>query len=158
MASKPRPVDSGQPQATRATSPGAAAADAPPDVPAELRYIWDAIARSRDLLNWADDWDEDGSPGYARATWDRATNFITRNAATFYERFHVRVDAPSILPGPDGSIDIQWNSGDRRLLINVPVDAEDPVSFYGDDRGRNAIEGKLDAVPANPWLLMWLVQ
>ena len=125
-------------------------------LPVELAYIHEAIERSRPMLEWADDWDGEGSPGYTGATWERAVDFIIRNAVRLYEQLGTRILAPVIRPGPGGSIDIDWQSGQRGLLLNVPVDQAEPATFYGRDTSGTTIEGTLDTSGRNQWMLMWL--
>jgi hypothetical protein len=127
-------------------------------VPAELKYIWDAVERSREMLTWEDDWDGEGSPGYADSTWRRAVELIYEGAVNLYDSARIRIAAPSVLPGPHGSIDIQWQQGQRRLLINVPAEPEAPITFYGDDRGGNTIEGSWDDTAGNKGILVWLTE
>jgi hypothetical protein len=72
------------------------------------------------------------------------------------------VEAPKILPGPHGSIDLHWKMPKRELLINIPANPEEPGSYYGDDREEgteNAIRGKnLDVSANNEWIFMWLMK
>ncbi len=115
------------------------------------------IEESRSLLALADDWDGEGSPAYAKATWQRATNFLAENAASLYLLFGKWVEAPEISPGPYGSIDLHWQTPARELLVNVPAAASQPATYYGDDRGQNRLKGTLDTAGRNEWLLMWLM-
>ena len=142
-------------------TPGTAGASLTPEgasIPAELKYIWDAVERSREMLTWEDDWDGEGSPGYADSTWRRAVELIYDGAVNLYDSTRIRIAAPSVLPGPHGSIDIQWQQDQRRLLINVPADPEAPITFYGDDRGNNTIEGSLADTARFRDILVWLTE
>ena len=127
-------------------------------MPTELKYIRDAVERSREMLTWEDAWDGEGSPGYADSTWRRAVELIYDGAVNLYYSTRLRVAAPSVLPGPHGSIDIQWQQGHRRLLINVPAEPEARITFYGDDRGHNTIEGILDDTARIGGSLAWLTE
>ena len=51
-----------------------------------------------------------------------------------WEEDSVLIDAPKILPGPDGSIDLLWDKQSYRLLLNIHPHPEQIVSFYGDNR------------------------
>lgn len=132
------------------TIPGDRASD-------EFAHVREAIERSRGLLDLRDDWDGEGAAGYTIATWDRATEFILRAAQQALTRLGLRSPEPRLLPGPDGSIDVEWLSHDRRLYINVPPDGH-LLSFYGDDRGSNTIEGSTEYDKSSYWLLAWLTQ
>lgn len=49
-----------------------------------------------------------------------------------------------------------WQTDGRELLGNVPVDADKPATFYGDDRAQNVVKGSIDIAAHNEWLLLWL--
>ena len=84
--------------------------------------IADAISSSRWILNLNDDWDEKGSPGYEQTTWQRACDFLVRQAKFARESHKRNLPAPRILPGPDGSIDVHWKMPQFELLVNIPED------------------------------------
>ncbi len=133
-----------------------------PALPSALRDVETAIQESRTLLDLKDDWDGEGSRGYAASTLERATEFLLTNVLSLWKSQRAYVPAPVIGPGPDGSIDINWQFTARKLLVNVPADADKPATFYGSDRvsrdklARNVIEGCLDTSVQNQWLLMWI--
>ncbi len=64
------------------------------------------IELSRKILRLHNDWDDEGSVGYQKETWDRAVLFLSNSANFLWERHAMAIDSPSILPGPQGSIDI----------------------------------------------------
>jgi|GEM_PF-3180535 len=120
--------------------------------------ISEAIRDSRSILDMKDNWDEEGSPGYTEATWNRAVQFIRENVRRLRQFNGVRIAPPRILPGPDGSIDIHWKLPKRELLINIPLDPEEPASYYGDAGAKDLIKGRLDTSSRNEWILMWLMR
>jgi len=120
--------------------------------------IEQVIESSRNILNLRDDWDEEGSSGYAVETWARATRFIRRVALAFKNDMGRWVDAPKITPGPDGSIDVRWKTEKRSLLINFPADDTKPADFFGSNKGSDTIKGTLDLPSQNQWLLIWLMR
>lgn len=120
-----------------------------------------AIEKSRKLLELPNDWDGEGSPEYAFATWSKAVSFIQSSSISLWRDHKKSVDAPKILPGPDGSIDVLWKNEQRELLINFPVDADEAFAYYGDNAIGQIVKGELSptASPAsNQWLLLWLMQ
>ncbi len=131
-----------------------------PSVEDGLRPVLDAIEESRRLLEWQDNWDGERSPGYARATWDRATTFVRSNALSLWQDFGRWMHAPEIMPGSRGRIDIEWSLDDRELLVTIPVDAAEQAEFYGYDRDRAiVIKGRLDTdSPLSAWLLTWIAE
>ena len=85
-----------------------------------------------------------------------------RNAIRLHQSQKKYFDAPEILPGPGGSIDLHWKTDARELLINVPADPQDTISYYGDDRAEdteNAIRGKnIESSKNTEWIFLWLTQ
>jgi len=129
-----------------------------------IKHILEAIEQSKNILAFEDDWDEEGSPPYKLATWGRATTFLLRSALLLWEEYYRTLDAPKILPGPAGSIDLHWKTARRELLINIPDTLGEPANFYGDDSSsrehspHQMVKGMLDISKDNQWLLMWLMQ
>jgi len=117
-----------------------------------------AIQESHSLLDLPNDWDGEGSPGYAESTWTRAVDFLLQNAERLWQDQGVEVSAPAILPGPDGSIDLHWNTKNHELLLNIPADPGGLAEYYGDTVDGNAVSGKLTIAARNQWLLMWLAE
>src|SRR5947209_2720090 len=70
--------ESEQPLAKRRTSRGSPIAFGPA---LEYRQITQAIKDSESILQLDDNWDGENSPRYNRWTWERATNFLLRQAS-----------------------------------------------------------------------------
>lgn len=122
------------------------------------RPIEEAIEASRFILSLEENWDEEGSPGYAEATWQRATQFVRDIAKQYINDSKERIEPPKITPGPEGSIDIRWRAEKRTLLINFSAGENEPADFFGSDRGEDTIKGTLDISSQNLWLLLWLTR
>lgn len=125
-------------------------------LPKALGPIRAAIDESCKLLDLADDWDGEGSRRIPERVWRRATLFLVRYAKHLWETEVRCLDAPDILPGPDGSVDLHWNYPGYEILVNVPREEAALAGFYGDDRGRATIKGKFDPASMNEGLLSWL--
>lgn len=87
--------------------------------------LLEEIEYSRRILTWEDDWDGNGSIAYQEATWRRAVDYAKETVA-------LGQDTPHIYPGPDGSIDLLWQTTEYILLMNVPVDPDEPTTAYGE--------------------------
>jgi hypothetical protein len=129
-----------------------------------IKHILESIEQSKYILTFQDDWDDQGSPAYRSATWQRATGFLSRGAQQLWEENHLSLDVPKILPGPAGSIDLHWRTLHRELLINIPDAVDEPANFYGDDSiskehpPSQMVKGVIDTSKDYLWLLMWLMQ
>ena len=127
-------------------------------LPPALSRIREAIERSRDILGLSDGWDGEAGRRIEEASWCRAVDFLTRQAALMWERFGKILEPPDITPVPDGSIDIHWDRPDFELLVNIPSLETATAGFYGDDRGRISIKGELDIDKVNEGLALWLMK
>jgi len=137
--------------------PKRAATDAWDRLPRELDHIRVVIAESRSLLELEPDADSPHTPP-SEGTWKRAVEFLAKNAQWVLDSLGHIVDAPEILPGPHGSIDLDWDYPSYEVLINIPTDPQAKAGFYGDDRGEIAIKGAFDPSAFNVGLLLWLAR
>ncbi len=122
--------------------------------PAELSYLAVAVKNARWILELPDDWDEQGSVSYSEATWQKAAQFILLNAIAMFKENGIKMSEPAISNGPEGSIDILWQEGNRTLLLNVP-NGDGSLSFYGSDSNGSEIKGTTGQGEKNKWLMVW---
>ena len=126
-------------------------------LPEPLAALADAIVASRRILEWPDDWDDEGSPGYDEAIWLRAVEFVVANAVRLWQDRRLAIPTPDIGPGSYGSIALHWHLPRRELLIIVPVERHEPVKFYGDDGSfGHSVKGSLELDGDSSWLMQWL--
>jgi hypothetical protein len=109
-----------------------------------IHPILRAIDSSRQILELKDDWDEHGGEPYLEETWARAKNFLLQQAKLARENLRREMAPPAILPGPGGSIDLHWKTNRFELLVNIPREATQPATFYGDDYGAVCIRGNIN--------------
>ena len=120
-----------------------------------------AVESAQEILLLKPDWDGEGSPGYERATLDRAVEFLRSVASFAVDTWRAEIPPPSIDPGPDGTIDLHWKSTSAELLINISDDPQERATFYGDDYGSCAVRGDIDlATPEHESLVLlsWLLK
>lgn len=127
-------------------------------VTALISPIEATIEASRYILDIGENWDEEGSPGYAEVTWRRATQFVRDITIQFVTKHKTRIDPPKITPGPEGSIDVRWKADKRTLLVNFPANENEPADFFGSDKEQDTVKGTLDLTSQNQWLLIWLTR
>jgi hypothetical protein len=109
--------------------------------------IESAIERSLRITKLADDWDGEGSVGYARATWERATRFLQEVAS-----WHYYVQVPVISPAEDGTIDLYWQLPDRSLLVNFAPNENGPATIGRRQDGGPGLRGPVGADDVASWL------
>jgi len=129
---------------------------AEPNSRSALQHIREAIESSRFIYSLEAGLDGEGTEAYEKATWERATEFLSNLARWIFEKHDIIIDAPDIGPGPDGSIDLHWKTERYELLVNVPKDPASEASFYGDDYGKSTIKGTFKLSAFNTGLMMWL--
>ncbi len=112
------------------------------------------VKQSKRLLELQENWDGEGSAGYAVETLKHAVSFV-RNTLTVTRSIR-RVPVPEILPADEGSIDVYWKTDTYELLVNIPADVTELATFYGDDFGRLTIEGTFDPTKTNLGIITWL--
>jgi len=103
-----------------------------------------AIENSRKMLDLAIDPDAGIDSKYLEETWKRATRLLRELAALFWENNSSQLAVPAIAPAETGSIDLFWERRDLTLLINIPADDSQNVTFYGRRQsGKTKISGSL---------------
>ena len=128
-------------------------------IPRALGGIAEKVRTSRSILDLTDDWDGEGSPGYVEAVWERAGRFLLINALQLWRESGRVIRPPEIYPGPGGSFDLLWESGDATLLVNVPAESNSPVSWFGSLKdGSESTKGTMNASGRNLRLMTWLVE
>ena len=121
----------------------------------DLEQLADMIEASRKILSLEDDWDGEGSPGYEEDTWLRAIKGLLKAAPLYFQTQVGILRVPTIYNGPEGSIDILWETADHRLLINVPKDTGKPASYYGYN-SCGELKGTFETSDINRWLMLMM--
>jgi len=128
-----------------------------PAPPAKLQHIQHAVDEGRSILSLTpEDLDDDERP-YSEDVLERAVAFLWRTARWTLSQLGQVIDAPRVLPGSHGSIDLFWSSQDYELLINVPKQGT-IARFYGDDRGKLSIKGTVELASSNVPLCLFLAR
>lgn len=111
-------------------------------VPICLENIINCIKKAEIIVELPNNWDFDGSKEYSETTWKHAVLFLCDFAKQLYNQFNIIVDTPKIYPGDNGSIDIDWETPNYGLIINIAEGGE-LATYYGDNEYGNSIEGEL---------------
>ena len=142
---------------TRSRSGGPARAVSGRALPPALDHLGGELERSRRLLDLADDWDDEGSPGYDEATWDRAIGLLVRIATTLWDDHGIAVDGGDVFPGSHSNIDFELRTPGRRLLVSVPPEPGVPARYFGQDTTEVLkIKGQLEIGHPTGRLVAWL--
>ena len=122
---------------------------------AELLAVIDGCQR---ITLLQDDWDGEGSVRYSQATLKRATDFLTNHWREARQKQGMRISVPRINPADHGSVDLFWSDASQKLLINFPAEADDPVTYYGQDLRGNTIGGEISGGTIRADLMTWVRQ
>ncbi len=116
-----------------------------------------ALTESRSILELRDNWDEEGSPRFSEHTWKRAVEFLLAEWSEYFREQGCPMIAPDILPSK-GSIDLQWDTDEFELLVNIPADPRKRASTYGESHGQHKIEDNLDPSKPSRGLVRWMAK
>ncbi len=109
------------------------------------------------LLGLGSDWDGEGSQGYVNVTVERAQQFVLNLfQRVWQDRIHA-LPLPSLQPGIEGEVDIHFKTPKFELLLSVPRDHGEQVSFYGDDYAANKIKGTLKDAECLNVVASWVI-
>jgi hypothetical protein len=121
-----------------------------------LKAVYEAIEKSKYLLDLKENWDDNGAVGYDFDVWQKAVLFVSKLATRIYKSYGQIIKTPRIYHGPNGSIDIYWENESFNLLINIPKTGLG--IFYGDNYKDNKSEGSFDPALINPNIFPFLIK
>lgn len=89
---------------------------------------------SEQIVGLPDNWDEQGSKAITIEVWNYTTTLLRKILYNlWYNGFNVSI--PLVLPNTDGSFDIDWETEEFELLVNIPSNKEELVHIYGEKSG-----------------------
>lgn len=137
-------------------------------LPKQLKNIYNAIEKSKSILDLKDNYDCEGSKAPSLKIWKNSIEFLAQYSKFVYERDKVIIKAPSIYHGIDNSIDILFGNKDKtRMLINICEENREIIaSYYGDnyngikpktkEEKKSEIEGKIQTNKIHRPLANWM--
>jgi hypothetical protein len=126
-----------------------------PAIPSWRTALESAIHESSWIHELSDDWDGQGAPEIARATWERAA-YVLRQLADRADVLKKALPTPSIDPNGHGSIDLYWRRASKGLLVNIPASSDDPIPYSGTQNGSLLLSDQLDALAKLDVLIQFL--
>lgn len=110
------------------------------EVPIELKEIVQLLKKYESILSLEENWDEQGSEGFLKTTWNAVANFLINYSKVLYEEYGCIIDFPKIYPSAKGSIDLDWETDSYGILINIEKNGT-KATFFADDKKEQTIEG-----------------
>ena len=111
--------------------------------------------RAHNLIKEADEVSDSEINYLSSETVARATSFVSQMVAAAESLLRV-LPLPRINPADEGSIDLYWELEDRDLLVNVPGDKKEDLTFFGESDVLGNLGGDVvGSIPAEH-LVSWL--
>src|SRR5271166_5765630 len=85
-------------------------------LPKPLLSIFEAIEKSKYILDLKENWNDEGAAGYDFDVWKKAIVFISTLSTKIYNTCDQIIKTPKIYHGPNGGIDIYWENESFNLL------------------------------------------
>ena len=109
-----------------------------------LKQLEEKLKKVSDtILNYPNNWDGNGAEPFKEDTWERSVKFLKNILFNIWKKVET-IPIPSILPVPDSSIDIHWDTNTFELLINIPSRLKELIHYSGEpnENPENEIEGR----------------
>lgn len=112
------------------------------------------IERAEEMLRNGTD-DED-VPMFSRNALDRAIALLWAQSAHSRREQQCFSPTPHIGPGPEGSVDLFWKRVDWELLINIPSNITESITYFGDRYGTKSTKGHFESDDPDLGIIDWL--
>lgn len=127
-----------------------------------LAPVAEVVADAHRIVDLPDDWDGEGGLGCTQETWELAQDTVLAHTRRLWE-CHGKVVVPfRIIPDLEGGIDVHWRCLPFELLLNVPANPAEPITFFGNNRDRHTTcktSGELlPGETVNLGVIAWLAQ
>lgn len=96
-----------------------------------LLELGERLIRANEMLNLPENFDDEGSPCYGHKTLLNVADFLTKLWQVMLDNNLKEIPVPDILPGPNGTIDILWETDKFDLLINISNGEKPDIDYYG---------------------------
>ncbi len=110
-------------------------------LPPVLTGLKDEVEASKYILELEAGWDGENGEAYSVTVWERAITFLADLYLTVLHTFKIIPDYPHIYHGPEGSIDILWETDGCKILANFPKDERLHINYYGEYSNQNSFKG-----------------
>ena len=96
---------------------------------------------------------------YSLEIFDKATRFLYDLVNEFYNRYHEKLDVPSIQPGIEGDVDLAWNNERFEILLSISGNPSEKSGLFGNSKKYSdsiKLEFEYDEIKED--LLKWLAK
>jgi len=106
-------------------------------VPMNLKHIADSIEEGKEILQYEDDWDNEGAVATDSNTFLKAAKFVIQYSVHIYKDSSVILTTPYMDILRDGSVSVYWESAkSNQLLVIFNKRKDEPAVFYAEQGDR----------------------
>lgn len=118
-----------------------------------------AIDLASKLLEWRENWDDEGAKPFKPATFERVKKFLVGLDDYALNGYDYASQPPKILPGQEGAMELLWLMPSFSILVTVPEDPGAPIAYFGHDSAdTQVIQGKYSESIHASALYSWICQ
>jgi hypothetical protein len=128
-------------------------------IPFRLRHIVTQILEATEILNYPDNWDDEGALATNQFTFEKAVTFITDYTAYIYQQFSIVLNEFYIDILRDGSVSVHWKAENESQLFIIFKKEENALAYYYAVSGERKIPLNSAVEPAAPvdeTLALWM--
>jgi hypothetical protein len=126
----------------------------------DLKHIECAIENSSSILHLEVGWDGNDAEPISHVVYDRAIGFLKNYSQRLQDIFNFTIDAPSIQPLNNGSIDLYWTNETAHFLVNFKNADNGAAYYYGEMLDNNGekfdVNGQISATSIVDTFAAWL--
>lgn len=119
-------------------------------LPPILKHIAQQIEEAKEILNYTDNWDDEGAEATDYNTFEQAASFVVDYAEYVYAQFNTVLCTPFIDILRDGSVSVHWETGKNTQLLIIFKKGNNELSFYYAEQSDRKIPLKSAIVPGEP--------
>lgn len=129
------------------------------DIPVRLKHIAQQIEDAKVILEYKDDWDDEGAMATDINTFEKAVNFVVQYSVFVYNNYATILKEPYIDILRDGSVSVHWEAAENAQLLIVFKKDKNELAYYYAEQGDRKIPFKSAIVPGDPvneTLAIWM--
>lgn len=112
---------------------------------------------SKNIIGLPENWNGEDSSAIKEEYWENTENLVRKILYSLWDQA-LNIPIPLILPNTDASFDIDWQTDEFELLINVPPSKLESVHIYGEkiNSPENELEVRINYELAHGVIIEWL--
>lgn len=131
------------------------------DVPLCLKYIAKQIEEAKVILDYEDDWDDEGAVATDVNTFTKAIDFVVQYSVFIYNSYKAILKEPYIDILRDGTISVHWEASKNNQMLIIFKKDEGEIAYYYAQQGDRKIPLKSAIIPGeqvDETLALWMMK